>query len=213
MPWHCGRLKMRILSNVTLVAFLFCGVAKLSCAELQQDQPKNPQDETASHRTQAPQDQTTTSQPNASPNTGQQASPNANSNAAPGESSPDSDHPVLKRRPAKKITHKKIGTGNTSGKVIVRNGGAKEGTPQLSPGTTKEQQNHSRENTEQLLVTTDSNLKSVAGRQLTPGQQSMVEQINTYVRQSKAAAGAGDLSRAHTLAFKAHLLSDELAKK
>jgi hypothetical protein len=64
-----------------------------------------------------------------------------------------------------------------------------------------------------LLATTDANLKSVAGRQLTPAQQSMVEQIHAYVAQSKAAADAGDLGRAHTLAFKAHLLSDELAKK
>lgn len=204
---------MRILTNVALVAFLFCGVAKLSCAELQQDQPQTPQEQAPTQGTQEPQDQTTTSQPNASPHTGQQTAPNANSNAAAPQSPPDFDHPVLKRRPAKKTTHKRLRNGNSSGKVIVRNGGAKEGTSQLSPGTGKEQQDHSRENTEQLLATTNSNLKNVAGRQLTPAQQSMVEEINTYVKQSKAAADAGDLSRAHTLAFKAHLLSDELAKK
>lgn len=196
-----------------MVVFLFCGVAKLPCAELPQDQPQNPQDQPPAQRTQVPQDQTSTSQPNASSDTAQQASPNANSSAVPAQSSSDSDHPVLKRRPAKKPTHKKLRSESSSGKVIVRNGGAKEGPSQLSPGTGKEQQDHSRESTEQLLATTDLNLKNVASRQLTPAQQSMVEQINTYERQSKAAANAGDLSRAHTLAFKAHLLSDELAKK
>jgi len=91
--------------------------------------------------------------------------------------------------------------------------GAKEGSPQLAPGTSKEQELHKRENTSQLLATTDANLKSVAARQLTPAQQSMMEQIRTYITQSKAASDSGDLDRAHTLAYKAHLLSDELAKK
>jgi len=40
-----------------------------------------------------------------------------------------------------------------------------------------------------------------------------VEKIHAYMNQSKAASSAGDLDRAHTLAFKAHLLSDEVAKK
>jgi len=75
------------------------------------------------------------------------------------------------------------------------------------------QAQHQRENTNQLLATTDANLKKVSARQLTSAQQSMLDQINTYVRQSKAASDAGDVSRAHTLAFKAHLLSDELARR
>lgn len=74
-----------------------------------------------------------------------------------------------------------------------------------------EQELHSRENTAQLLATTDSNLKKVADRQLSSAQQSMLDQIHTYVRQSKDASDSGDLTRAHTLAYKAHLLSDELA--
>ena len=77
----------------------------------------------------------------------------------------------------------------------------------------KEQEQHNRENTSQLLATTDANLKTVSGRQLTPTQQSMLEEVRTYVAQSKAATNAGDVARAHTLAYKAHLLSDELAKK
>ena len=101
----------------------------------------------------------------------------------------------------------------SSGKVVVRNGGAKEGSPELAPGTHGEQAVHGPDNTKQLLASTDANLKSVADRQLTSAQQGMVEQIRNYMAQSKAAADSGDLDRAHTLANKAHLLSVELAKK
>jgi hypothetical protein len=77
----------------------------------------------------------------------------------------------------------------------------------------KEQALHSRANTVELLASTDRNLKSVAGRPLSPAQQNMLEEIHTYVRQSKGATDDGDLTRAHTLAYKALLLSGELAKK
>ena len=95
---------------------------------------------------------------------------------------------------------------------MVRNGGASDTTPQISPAMSQEQVLHRKETTAQLLATTDANVKRVAGRQLTSNQQSMLDQINTYVRQSKAAVDSGDVDRAHTLAFKAHLLSDELAR-
>lgn len=128
------------------------------------------------------------------------------------QAAPDPNIPVLKHRPARKPAHKKP-TSSQSGKVVVKNGGAREGKPELAPGSSGEQAQHNLANTTQLLATTDANLKSVAGRALSPAQQSMMEQIRTYVAQSKAANNAGDLDRAHTLAYKAHLLSDELAKK
>ena len=95
---------------------------------------------------------------------------------------------------------------------MVRNGGAKDQSPQLAPGMSKQQELHSRETTARLVATTDANLKIVAGRQMTPAQQSVFDQILTYLRQSKDASDSGDLARAHTLAYKAHLLSDELKK-
>jgi hypothetical protein len=57
------------------------------------------------------------------------------------------------------------------------------------------------------------NLKQVAGRELTPAEQGMVDQIHTYLRQAKAAEQSGDVSRAHTLAYKAQLLSSELTHR
>ena len=77
---------------------------------------------------------------------------------------------------------------------------------------TKEEERRNREVTNRLLDTTEANLKSIAGRPLTPAQQGLLEQIRTYMKQSKEASDSGDLARAQTLASKAHLLSDELQK-
>ena len=94
----------------------------------------------------------------------------------------------------------------------MRNGGVKDNSVQLNPAMTEEQILHTKENTTQLLVTTNANVKALAGRQLSPEEQSTLAQIHSYVHQSKAASASGDLDRAHTLAFKAHLLSDELIR-
>ena len=63
-----------------------------------------------------------------------------------------------------------------------------------------------------MLGTTAANLKKIAGRQLSPNQQDMVNQARQFMEQSKAAVDAGDLERARTLAWKAQLLSEELIK-
>ncbi len=99
-----------------------------------------------------------------------------------------------------------------SGKVVVRNGGVKDDSIQLSPAGNQQQDSHDRQNMDQLLATADDNLKRVAGQQLTEAQRSTVDQIRTYMRQAKSAADAGDLARAYTLALKAHLLSVDLTK-
>jgi hypothetical protein len=96
-------------------------------------------------------------------------------------------------------------------KKVVRNGGSNEPAIQLIEGTTAEQAKQQR-STDQLVSATDENLKKIEGRQLNSSQQDMVSQIKQFREQSKTAAAAGDLDRAHNLALKAHLLSDELVK-
>src|SRR6266496_3318633 len=130
--------------------------------------------------------------------------------AAPNETPPSAKTKTIrkKRKPAGKTQ-----TTSEGGKVVIRNGGAKEESSQISPGMSDAQARHQREITNQLLANTDADLKRASGKPLTPAQQSTLDQINTYVRQSKAATDSGDVSRAHTLAFKAHLLSAELARK
>lgn len=116
--------------------------------------------------------------------------------------------PVLKRKKKKTAA-----THTPSGKVVVKNGGVKDDSEELAPAMSKEQARSSRASTAQLLASTDQNLKDMVGRQFSPAQQNMLEEIHTYVHQAKGATDAGDLARAHTLAYKALLLSGELAKK
>jgi hypothetical protein len=63
-----------------------------------------------------------------------------------------------------------------------------------------------------MLELTEGNLKKIAGLQLTTAQQETVSQIRQFVDQSKTALAGGDSERAHTLAWKAELLSEDLVK-
>jgi len=73
------------------------------------------------------------------------------------------------------------------------------------------QEARQRELTQQLLSSTDANLKGIT-RPLTADERAMVDEIRNYMAQSRAAITDGDLTRASNLATKAHLLSDELVK-
>jgi len=95
--------------------------------------------------------------------------------------------------------------------VIVRQGGTSEPSIQLAGGAAG-QTSPERDTANQMLGTTEANLKKVAGRQLTPNEQDMVNQARQFMEQAKAAVAAGDLERARTLAWKAQLLSEELVK-
>lgn len=75
-----------------------------------------------------------------------------------------------------------------------------------------EQASSQRQNTSQLLTAADANLKEISSRQLNAGQQDSISQIRKYMEQAKAAEKAGDVQRAHNLASKALLLSDDLVK-
>jgi hypothetical protein len=141
------------------------------------------------------------------------ANPSASTTTTGEKASPTPKPPVLKHR-KHKAHHSSVRNSNGDPtKVVVRNGGAKEGSAQLTPAVNPAQAKSQRANTDSLLAATDANLKRVAGRQLTPAQQNMVEEINTYMRQARAATASADTNRAQTLAYKARLLSDELARK
>jgi hypothetical protein len=94
-------------------------------------------------------------------------------------------------------------------KIIVQQGGTSEPSIQLAGGAGDKAKNQ-RDSANQMLTSTDANLKKIAGRQLTSNQKDMVNQIHQFVEQSKAAVTAGDLDRARTFAWKAQLLSQEL---
>jgi hypothetical protein len=95
---------------------------------------------------------------------------------------------------------------------VVKEAGAEETAVQLSEGMPGEVAMHRRASTTKLLSSTEDNLKRISNRQLTVTQQATVDQIRLFIQQSRDAIHQSDVDRAHTLALKAHLLSDSLMK-
>lgn len=69
-----------------------------------------------------------------------------------------------------------------------------------------------QQSTTQLLDATEQNLRALT-RALSNDEQNIVSQIRSYIIQSRSALKDQDLERAHTLALKAHQLSDVLLKQ
>ena len=97
-------------------------------------------------------------------------------------------------------------------RTAVSEGGAQPATPQLSASLPPDTALHQKFNTAQLLEATDYNLKSIS-RTLSSDEQSMLQTIRSFMNQSRQATKDGDTDLAYRLALKAHLLSDELAKR
>jgi hypothetical protein len=140
--------------------------------------------------------------PDQAKSSGTTSATNAKSKGPPTKKAASKKRPVVKAADAK--------TEQSADKVVVRNGGTGEPSVQLSPRLSQDQASEQRNNTDKLLAITDANLKQISGQQLSSTQQDSVTQIRSYMQQAKAATSAGDLERAHNLAFKAQLLSNEL---
>jgi len=95
-------------------------------------------------------------------------------------------------------------------KIVVRHGGTSEPSIQLAGGPPSDQTAQQKNVVNQLLGSTEENLKKISERQLTADQQSTVAQIRQFMDQSKAATSDGDMERARTLAWKAQTLSQDL---
>ncbi len=78
------------------------------------------------------------------------------------------------------------------------------------PGMTEEEANRQRQSSEELLAATETNLKRLEGRKINPKQLDTIGQIHYYMDGARSALKDGDTQRAHTLALKAQLLSDDL---
>jgi len=95
-------------------------------------------------------------------------------------------------------------------KTVVRNGSTPDPNVALSASETPQQASRELQSTNQLLATTDDNLKKLSGRQLDSSQQDTVNQIKNYTQQARGALDSGDVHRAYTLALKANLLAGDL---
>jgi translation initiation factor IF-2 len=83
--------------------------------------------------------------------------------------------------------------------------------PQIAPGPTPADA-HDQVSTDQLLRTAESNLNGIK-RQLNKDEETMLAQIREFISQSRKATTENDPERAHNLAVKARVLSDELVKQ
>ena len=97
-------------------------------------------------------------------------------------------------------------------RIVIQEGGSSDADGQVSTTMGHDEATHRRLSTAQLLESTEANLRGL-NRTLTADEQATVAQIKDYMEQARAATAQKDLVRAHNLALKAHLLSDELVKK
>lgn len=170
----------------------------------------------------APETQT---QPSCEPKPGQGATPDQHPSPVPETSSgaPQANPPSTgatngvaaeqkKPEATKKSAAHKSGTPGKPRKRVIRDGGADEAEVQISEGMPGDVARHQRASTDTLLSSTETNLKRISNRHLTAGQQDTVNQIRLFMKQSRDAIQKSDVDRAHTLALKAHLLSNSLMK-
>jgi hypothetical protein len=100
-------------------------------------------------------------------------------------------------------------------KIIIQEGGT--GATASAPAATAPlnehtEAAHNRATTDQLLDSTETNLRTIK-RQLSSDEQATVAQVRDFMTQSRQALKDNDQVRARNLAMKAHLLSDELVKQ
>lgn len=106
-----------------------------------------------------------------------------------------------------------VAKNTTSKKVIPAEPEATPPIPgHISPGPTPADAAHSQTSTDQLLQGAETNLNGIT-RQLSKDEETMRAQIREFIKQSRNATAENDLARAHTLAVKARLMSDELLKQ
>jgi len=118
---------------------------------------------------------------------------------------------ATKKKSAAKVTAAPA-PNNASKRIVVREGSVGEPTAQIVTGMTAEAAIRERGEAERLLSTTSETLKEIAPRELNAEQQETVSQIHNYMEVARSALTQGDIPRAHTLAVKAGLLADDLAR-
>jgi outer membrane biosynthesis protein TonB len=124
---------------------------------------------------------------------------------------PKPKHP--RHAAAKKPGEKPEVAHNTPRKIIpAEPAPTPQQTGQISPGPTPADGGNSQASTDQLLQGAEANLNGIT-RTLSKDEEAMRAQIREFIKQSRTATTENDPTRAHTLAVKARLLSDELVKQ
>jgi hypothetical protein len=118
------------------------------------------------------------------------------------------------QRPTEKATAQRPGSSASSSpgssRVTINSGADSDSS--ISAGLPHTDETHHRETTSELIQQTEDNLRMLT-RQLSSEEQNQIEQIRNFLDQARSATADNDLVRAHNLALKAHLLSDELLRR
>jgi len=144
----------------------------------------------------------------------------------PEQAKPEAAQPQQKQaaKHVRKPSPRKPAAGEKQGNEVARNTGTgrkiipadkAEPTPTpgpISPGPAAADPAHDLASTDQLLQTAESNLNGIR-RQLNKDEEAMRAQIREFISQSRKAITENDAARAHNLAVKARVLSDELVKQ
>lgn len=156
----------------------------------------------------------------------QQDQPNQAQSPSPEQQKPEPEQKEKAKQAKKSPRHKpaqpatnaeKPGTDvarNTPPKKIIPAEKAEPTPPpgQISPGPTPAAGPQDRAATEQLLQLAEANLNGIK-RQLTRDEEVKRTQVKEFISQSRKAVTENDPDRAHRLAVKAQVLSDELVKQ
>jgi hypothetical protein len=102
-------------------------------------------------------------------------------------------------------------TQNNPPRITIDRPQTNEGSSAIAPVLDHSDEAHHRLSTAQLLQSTEDNLRALT-RNLSEDEHATVAQIRNFMAQSRVAMNENDLVRAHNLALKAHLLSDELVR-
>jgi hypothetical protein len=147
-----------------------------------------------------------------------QQQPEAQPAATPAEQPQAGEKTAEKTKPkhgrhaaAKKPGEKPEVARNNPKKIIPAEPAPTPQEGQISPGPTPVGGN-SQSSTDQLLQSAEANLNGIT-RALSKDEEAMRAQIREFIKQSRTATTENDPARAHTLAVKARLLSDELVKQ
>ncbi len=114
-----------------------------------------------------------------------------------------------KKKERKKRTPKTVDS-DAPRKIVVKEGGASETPTTVAPAVAPAKANYERESTTGLIAAAEANLERLKDYRLSRDQKATVEQIRQFVKQARDANSAADFGRAHTLALKARVLSDDL---
>jgi outer membrane biosynthesis protein TonB len=132
----------------------------------------------------------------------------------PGEKTAEKTKPKHARHTAAKKPGEKSEVARNNPKKIIPAEPAPTPaqTGQISPGPTPANSGTGQTSTDQLLQSAEANLNGIT-RTLSKEEEAMRAQIREFIKQSRTATTENDPARAHTLAVKARLLSDELVKQ